>query len=78
LRCHERRQHRQPGPSPRRLVLRQDAGAAQRKVCGAVQLIQNLQLFAEQQVVHIADEGVATQVVGRADGRMALQVAARA
>ena len=55
-------QHGQAGAGAHGFVLGGDAGAAKGKALGRVALIEKLQLFGEQQVVRIADEGVVAQV----------------
>ena len=59
---HEGGQHGQAGAGAHGFVLGGDAGAAKGKALGRVALIEKLQLFGEQQVVRIADEGVVAQV----------------
>ena len=70
----ERGQHRQARPRAHGFVLRRDAGAAKREALGLVQSVQKLQLFGEQQIVHIAHERMVAQIFARGHQRLAGQV----
>ena len=70
----KRRQHRQACPRAHGFVLRRDAGAAKREALGLVQSVQKLQLFGEQQIVHIAHERMVAQIFARGHQRLAGQV----
>src|SRR5690554_841881 len=70
----ERRQDAQPGTRGDGFLLRQHTGAAYADGAGTGNFVEEQQILAEHQVIHITDKAVLFQIAATADRTMLLQV----